>query len=92
MNWKHNLCGGAIPKIISDETIKNMLFEISKLVGDALNIKFATIDIIKTIDNSFYVLEVNSGVCMTKFVEQIEGGYNIAKSIYSCAIDKMFEK
>ena len=36
-------------------------------------------------------MEVNGSVCMNKFTEIIPNGYNIAKEIYSKAIDKMFE-
>ena len=37
------------------------------------------------------VMEINGSVCMNKFVEIIPNGYEIAKSIYSKAVDKMFE-
>lgn len=92
ISWKHNLSGGATPKIITDEALKERIFDLVKKAGKASNITFATIDVIKTTDNKMYVLEINSGVCMTKFIEQVENGYDIAKDIYSKAIDYMFKK
>ena len=35
-------------------------------------------------------MEINGSVCMNKFTELVENGYEIAKEIYSKAIDKMF--
>ena len=36
------------------------------------------------------ILEVNSSVCMNKFMEQVEYGREIAKKIYAEAIETMF--
>lgn len=55
-----------------------------------MNIHFATIDVIQTSNNKLYVMEVNSGVCMTNFIEKTEGGYEIAKSIYRKALEALF--
>ena len=56
-----------------------------------MNITFATIDIIKTRDNQIRILEINSSVCMRKFIERTENGYEIAKGIYGKALDKLWE-
>lgn len=92
VSWKHNLSNGAEPIVINenDEYIEEVK-RIAKDAGDALNIKFASIDIAKTKNNDIFVMEVNGSVCMNKFTEIIPNGYNIAKGIYSKAIDKMFE-
>ena len=92
ISWKHNLSSGAEP-IIIDEKDKfiNEVKIIAKKAGDALNLKFASVDVVVTEKDEVLVMEINGSVCMNKFAEIIPNGYNIAKSIYSQAIDKMFE-
>ena len=92
ISWKHNLSSGAEPIIIdeSDEFVLKVK-EIAKKAGDALNIKFASVDVVVTENKEILVMEINGSVCMNKFTEIIPNGYEIAKSIYSKAIDKMFE-
>ena len=92
ISWKHNLSSGAEPIIIdeNDEYIKEVR-NIAKKAGDALNIKFASVDVVVTEKKEVLVMEINGSVCMNKFVEIIPNGYEIAKSIYSKAVDKMFE-
>ena len=92
ISWKHNLSSGAEPIVIdeSDEYIKQVK-EIALIAGNALNIKFASVDVVVTEKNQVLVMEINGSVCMNKFSEIIPNGYEIAKSIYSKAIDKMFE-
>lgn len=91
LSWKHNLCGGAMPEIIEKGDLYNKLEEIAIKAAKAINITFATVDIIKTEDNKLYVIEINSGVCMSKFSERTENGYEIAKEIYRKALKLLFE-
>lgn len=90
--WKHNLYNGAEPIIIdeNDEFIKEVR-KIAIDAGNAINIKFATIDVAVTSDKKILVMEVNGSVCMNKFSEIIPNGYEIAKNLYAKAVDKMFE-
>ena len=92
ISWKHNLSSGAEP-IVIDETDEfvDKVKEIATRAGNALNIKFASVDVVVTENKEILVMEVNGSVCMNKFAEIIPNGYEIAKSIYSKAIDKMFE-
>lgn len=92
ISWKHNLSSGAEPIVIdeTDEFFENVK-NIAKKAGDALNIKFASVDIALTEKKEALIMEINGSVCMNKFSEIIPNGYEIAKSIYSKAIDKMFE-
>lgn len=92
VSWKHNLSNGAEPIYIdeNDELTIN-LKRIAVDAGKALNINFANIDIALTKDKQIYVMEVNGNVCMNKFAKEFPNGYNIAKEIYSKAVDKMFE-
>lgn len=87
--WKHNLSHGAIPKIITDEILKKELGEFALKVANTIRINFASVDLIK-VDGKLMVLEVNSSVCMNKFMEQVEYGRNIAKEIYSKVINEIF--
>ena len=91
ISWKHNLSGGAKPEILKDKALKNNIENLVKRAGEAMNIKFATIDVILTEDNKLFILEVNSGVCMTKFIDEIQDGYEIAKEVYRKALRKLFE-
>ena len=92
ISWKHNLSSGAEPIVIdeSDEYVKQ-IGEIAEKAGNALNIRFASVDVVVTERKEILVMEINGSVCMNKFSEIIPNGYEIAKSIYSKAIDKMFE-
>ena len=92
ISWKHNLNNGAEPILVdeNDEFIDKVK-EIAVNAGNAINIKFASVDIAVTSDKKIYVMEINASVCMNKFSEIIPGGYEIVKNIYSKAVDKMFE-
>lgn len=48
-------------------------------------------DIVKTTQNKFLIMEINSGVMMDNFINQHSNGYAIAKDIYKCAILNMFK-
>lgn len=91
VSWKHNLCHGAKPVTIDEN---DLYYEEAKKIaiesGKAININFATIDI-ALINKKLYVMEINASVCMDKFAINVTNGYNIAKSIYGKAIDKMFD-
>ena len=92
VSWKHNLNSGAEPVIVDEnEEFIDEIKEIGKKAGNVMNIKFASIDIALTVDKKILIMEINGSVCMNKFTEIIPNGYDIAKSIYSKAIDKMFE-
>lgn len=91
LNWKHNLGQGSEAFIIENENIKNHINNIIKMIVTKMNIRFASIDIIKC-NGEYKVLEINSGVMMEHFSSQDEEKYKIAKEIYREAILKMFMK
>ena len=88
-DWKFNLSRGAkmsfdiSPKIKEDivSTIQNFL---------KVTTGFVSIDIIKTTENKYYVLEVNSGIMTDNLIKENKDGYNIAKDIYKKAIQELF--
>lgn len=94
VGWKHNLSNGAIPLIVKEndkyyETIK----EIAIKAGKALDLNFASIDIVVTEEQEIAVLEINARqVVVSKFCELVPNGFEIGKEIYGKVLDKMFEK
>lgn len=72
ISWKFNLSGGATPSILEKGELYNKIEELAISAGKAVNINFATVDIIQTMDNNFYVMEINSGVCGKIFAELVE--------------------
>lgn len=91
-NWQFNLSRGAISSLDIKEEDKNQIFNIVNRIINNIDVGFCSIDIIKTINNEFYVMEINSGVMMNAFMIQNDNGYMIAKRIYSLAIDELFKK
>ena len=91
ISWKHNLSGGAIPKVLEKGELYHEIEKLAIQAGKAMNINFATIDIIQTVDNKLYVMEMNSGVCMDIFTRLVDGGYDMAKDIYRKALQALFE-
>lgn len=91
ISWKHNLSGGAKPTVLQKGELYDKIEQLAIAAGKAMNINFATIDIIETTDDNLYVLEINSGIGATIFAETVEGGYEIIKDIYRQALSKLFE-
>lgn len=92
VGWKHNLSNGAIPILLDEkdlyyEQIKNM----AEKAGKALDLNYATVDVVVTKDKQIYVMEVNSNVCISKFCQIVPNGFEIGKNIYAKVIDKFFE-
>lgn len=87
IDFRHNLSHGAKVNIINNNSkINNMVKKVTK----AINLKFGSVDIIEDFKGNVYLLEVNSGICMQKFISQVDNGYEIAKGIYKEAIENMF--
>ncbi len=80
-----------MPEVLQKGELYNQIEKLAVSAGKAMNINFATIDIIKTVDGDLYVLEINSGIGATIFIESVEGGYEIIKNIYREALKYLFE-
>lgn len=91
-DFRFNLSCGSIASTNIDESIKEKVTKLALDVSKKTNMTFASIDIFETIDNKFLVLEANSGVTINKAINFIPNGYEIAKSIYKEAINKMFSE
>lgn len=91
-DWKFNLSRGSkMFKNINQEVydkISSLALKTAKVVG----LGFGSVDIIKTKDGKFYIMEINSGVMMDNFIKQDNNGYDIAKDIYKCAVEEMFKE
>lgn len=85
-SWKHNLANGARAEIVEDRQLLEKLHKLTKQIAKAMNMKFASIDIIQTNANELMAIEVNSGVCMKNFVRQ-EGESQLVREIYTKAIE-----
>lgn len=92
LSWKHNLYGGATAKVINKEYENyTKIEELAIKAGKALDMTFASIDIIKTKKDQIYVLEINSGVATSIFSEIIENGKELTKEIYKSALIEIFK-
>ena len=89
-DWRFNLSLGA-KSFELDDNIKSKILPIVKNISNSINLGFGSIDIIETIDNNFYVMEINSGVMCKNYMVIGEDGYNKVKNMYKNAIIKMFE-
>ena len=92
INWKFNLSQGSTCKIVTNQ---ELIFKLSTIAIDAANaigISFATIDILKDQNGVFKVLEINAGVAMDQFIQQVHHGKKIATAIYEKAILSMFSR
>ena len=85
ISWKHNLCNGALPKEVDDISLKDKISELAISCVLALDLNFASIDIINT-NGQLEILEVNSGVMMENLSCANPEYYNVAKNIYRKAI------
>jgi glutathione synthase/RimK-type ligase-like ATP-grasp enzyme len=90
LSWKFNLSGGASCELDIDSSTRKKLYSLAERVAKRINLRFGTIDILHT-ENGLMLLEVNSGIGMTKFVGQAEIGYETMKEFIRKAILLMFE-
>ena len=91
ISWKHNLSGGAIPTVLKNGELYSAIEKLAIQAGKAINMNFATIDIIETTSHDLYVLEINSGIGATIYTEKVDGAYDSMKEIFRIALNKMFE-
>ena len=88
--WKFNLAAGSLPSLEIEEQIKEEVTDFATNTARQLNMGFCSVDVIKC-EDKYRVMEVNTGVMMNRFINEAPDGYNIAKQIYSDAIDTMMK-
>ncbi|MFV0519078.1 MAG: RimK family alpha-L-glutamate ligase [Lachnospirales bacterium] len=89
LDFQHNLSRYGEYFNIVDIELKEMLCNLAKDVARAINISFASIDIVK-VENEFYVLEVNAGVMAETFGKG--ENFTLVKNMYKKAILSSFNK
>ena len=89
-SWKFNLSNGSKPSFSIDEVDNDNILEIVYRILNQLDLGFCSIDIIKTIENEYLVMEINSGVMMKNLIKGNDLGYNYAKEIYEKAVLALF--
>lgn len=90
-SWQHNLSKGATPKIIEPSNpLYKKLSTLALAAGAALNLRFATIDILETKEGNLLVLEINQGVMTTIFASLSPENYELSKNIYRSALKSLF--
>lgn len=90
LNWKFNLSQGANCMSIDDIDLYEELVKIAISSANAINIRFATIDVLVDKYGKKYVLEINAGVAMDQFIIKDPNGLETATAIYEQALISMF--
>ena len=96
LSWKHNLSGGATATVLEkasleQEKLYKNIEELALKAGEATDVNFATIDIIRTVDNRLYVMEINSGISTTIFSNTVQNGRELVKNVFRDALNEMFK-
>ncbi len=90
-DWRYNLSKGATAKYVDDINIKNILRTMALDVTKKIGANFVSVDIVKCND-TYMLMEINSGVCINKVTNFIDKDLKTTKRIYKKAILKMFSK
>lgn len=91
VSWKHNLGLGAKADTDVDEILKPKLMQFALDVANAIDICFASIDIIELETGELKIMEVNSGIMMEKFSASSPENYQKSKQIYSEALSMLLD-
>ena len=89
LGWKHNLGAGSEPMLVEDESLSAKLSQLAQRARQAINIRFASIDIVQ-VAREYSVLEINSGVMLEHFTDHFPDERVRVKAIYAGAVAKMF--
>lgn len=86
-DWRHNLDFGARPILMPHGEARDACTAIARDAAKAIGIRFASIDVV-SVDGSWKVLEINSGVMM-----EVLGKHHpeLVHAAYDAALDKVFE-
>ena len=90
-SWQHNLSHGAKPVIVPQSSATySKLSKLASAAGNALGLRFATVDILEDTRGKFHVIELNQGVSTTIFSQSSPENYELAKNIYRRALKALF--
>jgi len=91
IDYRFNLSNGARVIKNIDKDLEERIIDLANKVVKETNPTFASIDIIKTIDNNLLVMEANSGIMMYNYLRQTND-YDKVFNIYHEAIKLMFKE
>ena len=86
-SWLFNLSKGAIVEEKVGNEIITLALEAYKVSG----LRFCSVDVIRTNDGKIMIMEINSGVMISNYVNLVTNGYNKAYKVYKDAIEAMFK-
>jgi len=89
-NWRHNLSQGATAVEVEDKKKLAVLKELASQAARAININFATVDIIEIDNSELMIMEINAGVQARQLLEQRPHLYPVIKEIYARAVTNIF--
>ena len=88
-NFYFNLSLGAKAKIEENKKLTRFLFKLALKAVKAVGINFCSVDIVKTIENRYLILEINSTVFMDNFLKQNPKQFKNAKKMYEKILLKL---
>jgi glutathione synthase/RimK-type ligase-like ATP-grasp enzyme len=86
LNWRHNLDSGAEPVLLPQGATRERCVEIAIKAAKAIELRFGSIDLVE-VDNSWKILEINSGVVMEALGKAHP---DLVYAAYSAALDRVF--
>ncbi|GMO16485.1 MAG: hypothetical protein Ta2E_07760 [Mycoplasmoidaceae bacterium] len=86
-DWRHNLALGATPNESIEKNILKKLIELAISVIKVIKINFCSVDIAEINNNTFKIIEINSGVMMEKYSLT---NYEKTYKLYELVITNLF--
>jgi glutathione synthase/RimK-type ligase-like ATP-grasp enzyme len=86
LNWRHNLDAGAEPVLLPQGAVRERCVELAIKAAKSIDLRFGSIDVVQ-VDDSWRVLEINSGVVMEALGKTHPELVYVA---YAAALDKVF--
>jgi glutathione synthase/RimK-type ligase-like ATP-grasp enzyme len=86
LNWRHNLDAGAEPVLLQQGAVRDRCVEIAIKAAKSIELRFGSIDVVE-VDDSWRVLEINSGVVMEALGKAHP---DLVYAAYRAALDKVF--
>lgn len=90
-DWRFNLHHGALASPIPSADYPTII-RLARQAFRALDLRFCSVDIIKTTDNQLLVMELNNGVTLTGYLKQHPEELDRILSIYHDAVAAIFAR
>jgi glutathione synthase/RimK-type ligase-like ATP-grasp enzyme len=88
LNWRHNLDSGAQPVLLQQGATRERCVEIAIKAAKSIDLRFGSIDLVE-VDNSWRILEINSGVMMEALGKAHP---DLVYAAYAAALDRVFSE